>query len=242
MDLYSPFDTEGRPIPIRDERPTRGMGSMNFSALNETSGSGQGDGVAGGADLRAAPRFVSLIRAAKLVTPDGEFVCVVRDVSQTGIKVKTFHPLPPGRVQMALELQNGERFELRLVRAGEGEASFVFTHGVAIERLIREHWSHPRRQFRLSLRLPVRLHAGGAEWEAEIGNISQQGARLTADARFARDQMLRIVAPDFPETHAKVRWRRGDAYGVVFEETFSLSGIARLAAQIQCPELLRDGR
>ena len=37
----------------------------------------------GSAEERAAPRFTLLIRAAKLVAPQGQFVCVIRDVSST---------------------------------------------------------------------------------------------------------------------------------------------------------------
>lgn len=213
---------------------------MDFSMLDRDDRSDAAP--ASSAELRSAPRYVSLIRAAKLVTSQGEFVCVVRDVSQTGVKVRLFHPLPPTDGSIALELQNGERFALRLVRAGEGEASFTFAQTVAIERLIREHWSHPKRQFRLNLDLPVHVHTGPLSCPGQIANISQQGARLAVDARFATNQLLRIEAAQLAAIHAKVRWQRKQALGVVFEETFSLSGIAQLAAAIQCPQLLRgDG-
>ena len=190
-------------------------------------------------EKRAAPRYISLIRAAKLILPQGEFACVIRDVSQRGIKVKIFHALPVEFSSISLELQNGERFALEIVRIEEGEASFAFTQPVEVDRLIREHWAYPKRQFRLSIKLPVTLHAPVSAWPGMISNISQQGARVTCDARIARDQMLRIEAPELPELRAKVRWRRNGAYGMVFENTFRLAEIAQLAARLQCPELLR---
>ncbi|TCD06585.1 PilZ domain-containing protein [Erythrobacteraceae bacterium CFH 75059] len=189
---------------------------------------------------RAAPRYVSLIRAAKLVTEAGEFVCVVRDVSQTGVKVKLFHPLPPrlGTRAPALELQNGERFALRLVRHGEGEASFAFNAPVAVERLIREHWTHPKRQFRLNMTLPVEVFRAAECWSARLDNISQQGARLVLDRDFAVDQLLRIEGAELGVIMAKVRWHRDGHSGLVFENTFSLAEIALLAARVQCPEIV----
>jgi len=193
-----------------------------------------------GAEQRSAARYISLIRAAKLITGAGEFVCVVRDVSQTGVKIKTFHRLPADGQPMELELQNGERFGLRPVRESAGEASFAFAQPVVLERLIREHWSHPKRQFRLALTFPVRLLANGARHEAQISNLSQQGARLTTDAHLAVHQLVRIDAKDLLDIHAKVRWHREGKYGMVFEDTFALPQIARLAALIQCPALLRD--
>lgn len=206
---------------------------MDFSVLRL-----QADEEEAGSEQRAAPRFVSLIRAAKLILPQGEFVCVIRDVSASGLKVRTFHALPPMPNGAVLELQNGEQFALQLVRDEDGEASFTFRDPVEVDRLIKEHWSHPKRQFRLSICLPATLHTLTATSLGSISNISQQGARLSSDALFARDEMLRIEAPELPEIRAKVRWRRNGEYGVVFENTFRLAEIAHLAARLQCPNLL----
>ena len=73
-------------------------------AMNEENSAPPGD-------QRGAPRFTSLIRAAKLVCGQGEFVCVIRDVSATGVSLRTFHKLPTDEA-IALELQNGESYEL----------------------------------------------------------------------------------------------------------------------------------
>ena len=70
----------------------------------------------------------------------------------------------------------------------------------------------------------------------------QQGARFECDALLAIDQTVRIEAPDLGgmlrEVRAKVRWRRGQHYGVVFDDTFTLGDFARLAARLQAPALL----
>ena len=192
------------------------------------------------AEQRSATRYISLIRAAKLITGAGEFVCVVRDVSQTGVKVKTFHRLPTDMQPVELELQNGERFGLRPVREAAGEASFAFMQPVALERLIREHWTYPKRQFRLTVAFPVRLRTSRGDHDAQVVNLSQQGARLTTDAHLAVHQLVRIAAQDLLDIHAKVRWHRAGMYGMVFEDTFALPQIAHLAALIQCPDLLRE--
>ena len=47
-----------------------------------------------GAEQRAGPHFTLLIRAAKLVSAQGEFVCVIRDVSESGVSLRLFHALP----------------------------------------------------------------------------------------------------------------------------------------------------
>jgi hypothetical protein len=62
-----------------------------------------------GAELRRAPRFTLLVRAAKLIADGREYLCVLRDASATGVKVRVFHPLPAYQT-IELETGNGERY------------------------------------------------------------------------------------------------------------------------------------
>ena len=190
-------------------------------------------------EKRGAARFTSLIRAAKLITSQGEFICVIRDVSATGISLRTFHTMPDTK-GMRLELQNGETHALTETRCNGTEASFCFAEPVVVERLIRESWNFPKRQLRLNIRLPLTLSSLMGSAEAETLNVSQQGARVECDMDFAIDQPLRVVSKQYGEFRAKVRWRKERVYGLVFESTYSLREFAMLAAAAQCPALLAD--
>jgi len=191
------------------------------------------------AEQRAAPRYTSLIRSAKLVCGQGEFICVIRDVSAVGISLRTFHALPADTA-ISLELQNGETYEITETRREGCEASYRFDRPVAVERLIRESWNFPKRQMRLNIALPFTLSSLTESGKAVSSNLSQQGARVECDAVFAIDQTLRVTGNYFPETRAKVRWRKEANYGLVFENTFSLREFALMAAAVQCPAMLQD--
>lgn len=206
--------------------------SAGFNADDKT--------VASESDQRAAPRYASLIRAAKLVCGQGEFLCVIRDVSASGISLRTFHALPSDPT-LALELQNGETYEIREVRRSGREASYRFARQVAVERLIQEAWNFPKRQLRLNICIPLNISSLTQKAQAVTLNLSQQGARIECEAVFAIDQMVRIESEHFPETRAKVRWRKDANYGLVFENTFSLRDFSMLAAAVQCPLMLQDG-
>ncbi|MEE4154894.1 MAG: PilZ domain-containing protein [Erythrobacter sp.] len=190
---------------------------------------------------RKAPRFTLLIRAAKLVTPQGEFVCVIRDVSETGVSIRLFHDLPGGE-PVELHLPAGNAYELRNVWLKGREAGFEFVETVDVARFINEAGAFPKRGLRLGLCFPVRIASLTQSCEGFVENLSQQGARISCDALFAIDQNLRIECTDpeigFGEVRAKVRWRRDKEYGVVFDDTTSLSDFARLAARLQCPDVL----
>jgi hypothetical protein len=195
----------------------------------------------GSSDDRAAPRFTLLIRAAKVIAPQGEFACVIRDVSETGISLRGFHALP-AEGPLALELQTGERIEIEPVWSRGLEAGFRFASPIEVERVVAEAGQYPKRKLRLELGFRVNLVFLGRTVPAEVVNISQQGAKIRCETRLALAQPLRMVSEHLPEVRARVRWRRvgeaGGEYGLVFDDTFSLGQLALFAAALQAPELM----
>lgn len=216
---------------------------MEQSALSPPAAAAAGDDTPDGAELRAAPRFTLLIRAAKLVSPNGEFVCVIRDVSETGVSVRLFHKLPQGS-PLELRMPNGAYYEMTPKWERDNEAGFEFASPVDVTRLIAEASDYPKRGLRLDVCFPIRISTLTQTCEGVIANLSQQGARFETDGLFAIDQNVRIATLEpvagFSELRAKVRWRRDHDFGAVFEDTFALGDFARLAARIQSPGLLFD--
>ena len=200
------------------------------------------DQAAGGADnagedRRGSERYTSLIRAAKIVSEQGEFVCVIRDVSETGIGLRTFHRLPQ-IARQELVLQNGLRYALDEVRSTDCEASFTFTEPADVRELIVEASNFPKRPLRISVCIPARVSTPTQCFNSTILNFSQQGCLLECDALFAIEQPLRLEASELDELRAKVRWRRNGKYGLAFDNTFSLQEFSLKAAALQCPILL----
>lgn len=195
--------------------------------------------VQGGAEQRGAKRFTLLIRSAKLITDQGEFLCVVRDVSSTGVSVRLFHALPD-KGAFALELQSGEQYSVERRWEEAGEAGFEFSDSVDVDRFINEVGEFPKRGLRLGIEFPIQVLARGERHQALVENLSQQGARLHCTAGFAIDQALILEGEFLKDVRAKVRWRGNGSYGLVFDDTFTLGNFAKLAARLQCPTLLID--
>ncbi len=192
-------------------------------------------------ESRIAARTTVLIRAAKIVSHQGEFVCVVRDVSESGVSVKLFHKMPDGD-PLELHMASGAVYELRTVWQRGDEAGFEFTKPVDVARLINEAGEYPKRGLRLGLIFPATIKTLAATTEAVVENFSQQGARFESEERFAIEQPIRLNCPeggtDLKDVRAKIRWRRENMYGVVFDDTLTLRQFARVAARLQCPRLL----
>ena len=189
-------------------------------------------------DMRRTPRMALLMRMAKLVSAQGEFVCVVRDVSLQGISIRMFHALPSCDL-FTLELQTGNCYDIRKVWVRDRDAGFEFAQAVDLQKIIQETGTYPKRAMRLAICLPITFATRQARRSGTILNLSQQGARIESDALLAIDETICLEGHDLGDVHAKVRWRKGREYGLVFDDTFSLQDFARLAARLQAPGLLR---
>ena len=184
-------------------------------------------------DRRATARFTMLIRTGKLITAEGEYLCIVSNISTTGVKIRTFYPLPTDP-EMMLELSNGDRYSIRKVWESEGKAGFSFTDNVNIAALLRGGPDNLRkRSVRLKFALPATLHAQGVHQPVLFRDISQQGACIECPKRLAIDEQVRIDSPLLPPIVAKVRWRREPQYGLIFEHTFRFDQLARLTAPLR---------
>lgn len=188
-------------------------------------------------EQRDAPRVTLLIRPAKLTTAEGEFVCVIRDVSATGVSVRLFHPPPSGKTAQ-LGTETGQRIEMERVWVRGRDAGFKFAEPIDLPALIREEGRYPKRRLRLAIEMPLRIATLGGEYRAVVHNLSQQGARVDCDALLSIEQVVHLKSSHLPEIRAKVRWRHGERYGLIFEDTFSMAEFAQLAAALQCPALL----
>lgn len=184
------------------------------------------------AENRRAPRYTLLIRAAKLVTRDGEFLGVIRDASESGISMRIFHPLPV-HDHMWLELQNGDRYGVNLVWQDEDRAGFRFLSDADIQRIIASPSRFTKRPVRLNLTAPAEIDALGRCEHATIQDISQQGAKVACSSGFAIDQRVKLRADGMPDTIAKIRWRREGTCGLVFEQTLQYGELARIVHQLQ---------
>jgi len=184
------------------------------------------------AEQRSAPRFTLLIRSAKLVSPEGEYLCVVRNASECGVSVRLFHPLPPD-VPFALELPNGDRHPLGRVWEEPGKAGFSFAKRTDIERIVEGPSRFSKRAMRVNLEVPCELLVGARKVAATLRNLSQQGALVSADEALSLVQRIQLRAEGMPEVAAKVRWRRNGQYGLSFEGNFQFGDLAVIVHRLR---------
>ncbi len=178
-------------------------------------------------DQRTAARFTLLIRLAKLLVDDKEYLCVIRDASQAGMRLKLFKRIPT-QSRIVIELANGERFPVRKIWERDGFGGFAFAEEVSLERLVETgHGPFPNHKLRLRTLLGGRLVVGGQDYPITFENLSVQGACITCEDLLAIDQLVRVETDELPAFHAKVRWRQRPQYGLVFEQMLSFEELGR---------------
>jgi len=185
-------------------------------------------------EKRAAPRFTLLIRTAKLIAPDGELPCVVRDASPDGLKARGFlHVTIPEDTPLIVEFGNGERLPVIKIWQDGEIAGFRFLQPVAIDRLLADAPEGlQKRSVRLRLALPATLIVAGRPIPATYRDISQHGACLHCDERLPVNARIALTSVVLPPLEAHVRWRRAPLYGVIFTQAFRFDDLARLTASL----------
>jgi len=183
-------------------------------------------------DLRTAPRFSLLIRSAKLVYAAGEYICIVRDVSASGVRLRLFHRLP-AEPRVMLELATGERFAIERVWERDDHAGFRFADPIDVHRFIVEAGPYPKRPLRLRVELPAKVTADGDPFHATVRDLSREGAGIDTDELLAIGQRVKIEARGLPTLTAIVCWRSIPSYGLAFQQSFTFEELARLGAQLQ---------
>ncbi|PEQ12398.1 hypothetical protein B2G71_12375 [Novosphingobium sp. PC22D] len=201
--------------------------SENTNAADETHETVSGE------EQRGAPRFALLLRTAKLVSPHGEFLCIVRDVSEGGVKLRLFHGLPAGSERYHLELASGDQFAVDLVWIEGDEAGFQFADTVDVDTFVAEASPFPKRPIRLRVEAEAFISIGGRQITARLRDLSRQGARIESSEKLALGQTIHVVGPHLPQLQATVCWRRSPEYGLVFTNILQMGELAQRVAAIQ---------
>lgn len=183
-------------------------------------------------DQRRKPGFVQVLLPAKLICRNAEYFCLVRDISESGLRVKLFHPLLDHELA-TLEMSNGHCLKIKPTWKQDNAAVYSFLENADVARLIEDANILPRRQLRLDLLITGALRSGDTIARIVIKNMSQQGAGVKCKMHLAVGQFVMLRPAEAPEIPAKVRWRGDGEYGLLFERTFSLRDFAILANTLQ---------
>lgn len=198
----------------------------------DVDGFGPSRGTAVTDDRRRSKRVPMEPRPAKLTADTRDFLCVVRDASAGGLKLRLFHALPE-HDRLTIEFDTGERHALQLVWQTGDHIGCSFLQEVDLQGLVALQVGPQRpRQPRLQIEHEAILITDGVRAPAILRDISPGGIALDCATWLMIDEPVRIESTVLPTLHAKVSWRRPPRYGLVFEHAFDMAALARICEQI----------
>lgn len=183
-------------------------------------------------DRRSQPRLALLLRSGKLVGPRGEFLCIVRDLSESGARLRLFHPLVD-ETDLSLEIVNRQRFIVEKVWEDADEAGFRFVDDINLRGFLSGTGPFPKRPLRIHLHHLATLKYAGRVTAAVIHDLSREGVRIQTSEHLAISQNIRIESEHLPIFEATVRWRRHPFYGLSLHHVMTLEDLAHRVHKVQ---------
>lgn len=198
------------------------------------------DGTNADHDARGAKRASLLLRRAKLVCQSGEYLCLIRDVSELGVGLGFLHDVPP-EPRTILQLANDLTYPVERVWTGQRQAGYRFAGEITINEFVQEQSPFPARPLRLTISAIARIQDGRNLHDARLIDLSSNGAKLSSSAEFEQGRLICLELEGLPVQLGQVRWCDGNRLGIKFQHPLETEELARCAMQLQPFDQIRSG-
>lgn len=179
-------------------------------------------------DKRCAHRASLALRRAKLVCQSGEYLTLLRDVSELGVGLGFMHDVPP-EPRVLLKLANDMTYPVERVWTGKRQAGYRFGSQVTLDEFLRENSQYASRPLRLDFSAPMRITDGRHRYDARLLDLSSEGAKVTCAVDLQVGRMLSIDLDGMPPQLAQVRWSEGKRSGLKFHAPIDSEELATCA-------------
>lgn len=183
-------------------------------------------------DQRQSHRASLMLRRAKLVCQSGEYLTLIRDVSEKGIGLGFLHEVPP-EPRTLLQLANGMTYPVERVWAQSRQAGYRFGCTITLDEFLREDSPHPVRPLRLNMEGQACVQDGRAAMEASLVDLSCEGAKIICEDDLRSQGLISFELPGMAPQLASVRWNDGDHFGLQFQHPLSTEELAACALTLQ---------
>lgn len=176
-------------------------------------------------ERREDERHMTLFRVGTLVVDDHRDLCLIKNISAGGLKLRRYCPLLPGQ-RVAVELKTGQPIPGRVSWVDESQAGVAFDQPIDVLAILASDEEGPRpRMPRIETQAAVYVREGAQTWRLQCSDISQGGVKLVASVPLASGSDVVVTLPGLPPQPGVVRWSAGEHAGVSFNRPLSLSDL-----------------
>lgn len=181
-------------------------------------------------DRRGAKRHIALLRVALLHVSGSKELCVVKNISQSGLSARVYRKLASGD-EVEIEFKSGELLSGSVIWDDNWNIGIQFPKPIDVEAVLASRWvieaGRGRNLPRIDIDFPGRLTLGTSSFEVQLQDISQSGARVRMGTAIAAHAKIVLALEGLPPTAGVVRWTRGSEVGISFNECISFEQLAR---------------
>ena len=181
-------------------------------------------------DRRAHPRHTALLRVALLHTKGANDLCVVKNISPTGLSARVYRDLAIEQ-RVEIEFRSGERLEGSVVWQCDRDVGILFPTPIDVDAVLASRWvtenGRRRNLPRIQIDCEAKLTVGSRSFDVWLQDISQAGAKIKAEVPPARRSEVSLSLPDLSSIAGVVQWVRGNELGISFNECISFERLAR---------------
>ena len=187
-------------------------------------------------DRRHHARHVTVLRVAKINTPQSEELCLVRNISASGMMVHVYSNLSVGDT-VSTELNSGKPISGKIAWHREGMIGIEFDETVNPDRVLAGQdfaptTAHPRPP-RVGLDLRGRIRVGSRYQAVTLCNISQGGANIRPSEPDSVLDKVVLLVNGLPPIAGSVRWQDQEHAGIEFDIPVSFDVLARWVPSIR---------
>lgn len=165
------------------------------------------------------------MRVGLIRTSRGEEMCLVRNISSSGLCARLYQEKRPGDV-VQIELKSGGLLSGKIVWTRGLEAGIVFHAPIDLEQVLLSRWVSENGQQprvpRVGITCPGILRVNGRSHSARVHNISPGGARLEMRSEIPTLAETVLFLPNLAPIAGHVRWSKGSTAGLSFNERLPL--------------------
>lgn len=168
-------------------------------------------------ERRRAIRHTTLFQIAKLCSAHSEELCILRDISDTGLRAEIYCRVQPAEI-VTFEMRTGHRVSGRVVWARDNVIGVHFDALISVPEVLA-HCSFDERLGRMrppriDVDMPGLILSGRDLIDVSIRNISQAGLKIICPQPLLTGSDVTVRLTGIGQRGAKVRWQREQDCGL----------------------------
>jgi len=176
---------------------------------------------------------VTVLQIAILESVEERQLCLVQNVSETGMKIRAYGNLP-SEDEVTVRLRGERAIAARIVWRDAPFLGVRFLDELSSKQIeMVDVAGELARAPRLDVDMRILARCGATIRPGRLRNISPSGARIELPRLQLSQRELHLRLPGLGSIDAQVRWSRGSDVGISFNRSLLMSELALLVAAWQ---------